>query len=76
MKGLCRDKDGWSSQFGYEKDCLYHDRIELLSWISSDAIVSHLPFPDHMRDSDACQDNASAAKILEAHHRLDKVLSH
>ena len=69
--GLCRDKEGRSNQFRYEQDCLDHDRIELLRRISSNAIVSHLPFADHMHDFDACQDDAGAAKILEAHHRLD-----
>lgn len=33
-----------SCQSGYEKDWLYHDRIELVDRISSDAIVSHREF--------------------------------
>jgi hypothetical protein len=46
----------------------------LLGGIFGDTVVLHLSLADHVHDFDACQDDASAAKILEAHHWPDNAL--
>lgn len=47
-KGLCRDKDGRTRKFLYDKDSLNDHRIEFLSGSALNSGVFHLPFPDHV----------------------------
>src|ERR1700730_19200069 len=48
--------------------CLCCQGVKLLCGGLSPAAVLHLPFPDHVHEFDAGEEDAGAAKILEAEH--------